>query len=125
MDSNLLKKHIYELERKLLEPDVRQSKEKIAEILSDDFIEFCSSGKIYKYEKGDLIDNKGNDHFEWEIKDFSIDILKKDIVLAKYKVIKYNKVENTNIYSLRSSIWKHTKEIWKMVFHQGTLIDKV
>ncbi|MGM0446564.1 MAG: DUF4440 domain-containing protein [Bacillota bacterium] len=125
MNNDLLKKHIYELERKLLEPEVRQSKEKIAEILADDFIEFCSSGKIYKYDKGDLIDNKGNDHFDWEIKNFSIDILKKDIVLAKYKVIKYNKLENTKIYSLRSSIWKYTEKRWKMVFHQGTLTDKV
>ena len=124
MDSDLLKEHIYRLEKKLLKPEVRQSAEKVAEILSDDFIEFCSSGKIYKYEQGNVIDNKRNNDIHWEIKDFSIDILKKDIILAKYKVIKHNKLEDKKIYSLRSSIWKYTKESWRMVFHQGTVTDK-
>lgn len=125
MDSETLKEHILELEKSLLQPEVRQSAEKVAKILSDDFVEFCSSGRIYNYKKGDVIACKNNSDIQtWEIKDFSIDILAKDIVLAKYKATKHSKVGGDKVCSLRSSIWKHVKGSWKMIFHQGTLTDQ-
>ena len=125
MDSDFLKEHIFKLEKSLLQPEVRLSAEKVAELLSDEFTEYCSSGKIYKYKKGDVIDSKDNTNVHnWKIKDFSIDILAGDIILAKYKAIKHNKLEDKKIYSIRSSIWKYGKGSWKMVFHQGTLTDK-
>lgn len=122
MDSDFLKEHIFELEKSLLQPEVRLSADKVAELLSDDFTEYCSSGKIYNYKKGDVIDSKDNSSVQvWEIKDFSIDILAGNINLAKYKAIKHDKLEDKKICSLRSSIWKYVKGSWKMVFHQGTL----
>lgn len=41
------------------------------ELLSNDFIEFCSSGNVYYYNKGDVL-NKNNNLFgiNWEIKTF-------------------------------------------------------
>ena len=35
------------------------------------------------------------------------------------------KLNEDKKYSLRSSIWKYYDGKWKMVFHQGTLTDKV
>lgn len=125
MDSDFLKEHILNLEKSLLQPEVRLSAEKVSELLSDEFIEYCSSGKIYKYKKGDVINSKDNSNVQiWKIKDFSIDILAEDIILAKYKAIKLYKLEDRKICSIRSSIWKYIEGSWKMIFHQGTLTNK-
>ena len=51
---NYIKEHILELENDLLKSEVRKSAQKINDILADDFIEFCSSGREYHYEKGDI-----------------------------------------------------------------------
>ncbi|QLY81826.1 hypothetical protein [Clostridium intestinale] len=39
----LLEKYILQLETDLLKPEIRQSIEKTSELLSDGFVEFCSS----------------------------------------------------------------------------------
>ncbi|RAK10240.1 hypothetical protein C8C77_12811 [Halanaerobium saccharolyticum] len=94
----------------MLKSEVRLSAEKVAELLSDEFTEYCSSGKIYNYKKGNFIDSEDNNSVQiWEIKDCSIDILAGNIILAKYKPIKHNKLKDKKICSIRSSIWKYVK----------------
>ena len=114
----LLENHILKLENQLLKFETRQSSEKISELLSDDFIEFCSSGTIYHYNKGDVFEKKIN---LFEIKDFNVKELSTDCILATYKVIKHSESKENMKYSLRSSIWKYLNGKWKMIFHQGTL----
>ena len=78
-----LKKHILQLEKELLKPEVRKSVEKTSELLSDGFAEFCSSGYIYHYNKGQAIDEGTNlQAIDWEIKDFEINQLSYDCLLA-------------------------------------------
>ncbi|HZH73958.1 MAG TPA: DUF4440 domain-containing protein [Mariniphaga sp.] len=125
MEKHLLEEHILKLEKSLLQPEVRQSAEKISELLSDNFTEFCSSGRVYEYKRGDIIDSRKETNIpDWKIKDFSIDIIAGDVILAKYKIIKHSKLDK-KVYSLRSSIWKCIKGKWKMIFHQGTITDKL
>lgn len=47
---NSIKDHILQLEQELLKSEVRKSADKINDILSDDFIEFTSSGSEYNYK---------------------------------------------------------------------------
>lgn len=125
MDKYLLEEYILKLEKSLLQPEVRQSAEQVSELLSADFTEFCSSGRVYEYKRGDIIDGrKESDIPDWKITDFSIDIIASDVILAKYKIIKHSKLDK-KVYSLRSSIWKYIRGKWKMIFHQGTLTDKL
>ncbi|WP_238881888.1 DUF4440 domain-containing protein [Clostridium sp. YIM B02551] len=120
-----LKNHILELEKELLKPYIRQSPEKISMLLSEDFIEFCSSGYIYKYKKGEAIgDNTSPKELKWEIINFDISFLGEDCVLATYKLIKHDETAEKK-YSLRSSIWKSINGEWKMIFHQGTVISNI
>ncbi len=122
---NYIKEHILELENNLLKSEVRKSAQKINDILADDFIEFCSSGIEYRYEKGDIHQDQDDDTtLQCEILDFNIKELSKDCILAMYKVIKHNEVDENKKYSLRSSIWKYCDGKWKMFFHQGTLSCK-
>jgi hypothetical protein len=50
--------------------------------------------------------------------------LSNDCVLATYKLIEHNKINEKKKYSLRSSIWKCFDGRWKMFFHQGTLTSE-
>ena len=116
-----LEKHILQLEKDLLKPEIRGSVEKTGELLSEGFIEFCSSGYEYHYKKGDSIDKPNNlEQINWKIIDFSIDQLSDDCILATYKLIKDSNLNENKKYSLRSSIWKSFDGKWKMFFHQGT-----
>lgn len=121
-----ISEQILKLENDLLKTEVRKSPERINEILSDDFIEFTSSGGEYHYKKGEVF-QKNNDSTQllWEIVDFNIKQLSNDCVLAMYKVIKHNQIDEKKKYSLRSSIWKYSNKQWKMIFHQGTITTKI
>ncbi len=109
---------ILELEQALLREEVRSSADRIAEILDDGCVEFCSSGKIYRYAKGDTFGH--GKRRDWEIVDFQAEELASDIVLAKYRLLKHDEPNEAMRASLRSSIWKAIDGKWKMVFHQGT-----
>ena len=122
----MIEKHIFELEVELLKPETRQSAEKISELLSDEFIEFCSSGNIYHYSKGDVFDkNVNSSEIKWQIKEFTTKQLSNECILATYKVIRHSEFNGNMKYSLRSSIWKYFNGKWKMIFHQGTLISQI
>lgn len=107
---------LLQLEQKLLQPEIRRSKEELASLLADGFFEFGSSGKVlYKGETSQTIE-LGEVHMR--LSDFDIHPLSDDIILTTYKI--YN--ECTEQFSLRSSIWKCVDGNWKMHFHQGTNI---
>ena len=112
---------ILALEEKLLNPEVRCSKQKLEELLDEEFIEFCSSGNIYIYNQEKVIDTEINlETTNWKILEFNIKWISKECILATYKLAKDSTV--TKEYSLRSSIWKKQGHQWKMIFHQGTKI---
>ena len=116
-----LENTIYSLEKRLLDIDTRSSADRIAQLLSEDFFEFCSSGNIWYYSVNDVIEsNIIENTVDWEIKDFKISCLSEKVVLATYISVKGDTKKDEKIYFLRSSICKCFNGIWKMVFHQGT-----
>lgn len=108
-----MNQHIYELELSLLEPAVRKSVVKINQLISDDFIEFGSSGKIY-HKKNLLEDLPNEESSIYKVQNFATLELAEGVVLATYLV------EIDSVSSLRSSIWKYNGDAWQMIFHQGT-----
>ncbi|MDQ7093248.1 DUF4440 domain-containing protein [Desulfosporosinus sp. PR] len=110
---------IYDLEDRLLQPEIRRSGEEISRLLADDFVEFGVSGYIFDklqtveelpYSPAVLI----------IIEDFQVKVLAADVVLATYRAVKPNESREEMRNSLRSSIWKFLDGRWQMVFHQGT-----
>jgi hypothetical protein len=116
-----LRKLILGLEQKMLRPEIRESPAGAAKIISPDFVEYCSSGYLYRYQPNDTFPA---DNCKWEIVDFEIRILAPNWVHANYKVIKHNTAAKDMKYSLRSSLWRRSRGTWKMVFHQGTPTTK-
>ena len=114
MNKTSLKELLLELEEKLLKPEIRASKEELTNILSEDYFEFGSSGKVlYKNEN---INDVSLSVVRMKLSDFEIHPLSEEIVLTTYRI--YNEVNKQ--HSLRSSIWKLIDGAWKMHFHQGT-----
>lgn len=104
---------IYELELSLLTPEVRHSIDQLNRLISNSFIEFGSSGKIYN--KQDLFEFLPTEESKsYTVEDFTTSELSESVILATYKVIINSQC------SLRSSIWKFNGEVWQMIFHQGT-----
>ncbi|MCM3721201.1 DUF4440 domain-containing protein [Solibacillus isronensis] len=115
-NKSTLERHLFQLENKLLLPEIRTSKEELTNLLSDNFFEFGSSGKVlYKDEE---ISAATLGIVKMTMSDFEIHLMSDEIVLATYRI--YNELNNQ--HSLRSSIWKLVNGQWKMHFHQGTKI---
>ena len=109
-----LKQQLLQLEEKLLQPEVRASKEELKNLLADNFFEFGSSGKVlYKDEN---ICEMTLGEVRMQLSDFEIHPLSEEIILTTYRI--YNELNQQ--HSLRSSIWKLVDGRWKMHFHQGT-----
>ena len=114
-----IKEIIFELENKLQQPIVRKSVEQLNDLISEDLIEFGSSGLVYT--KRDVL---GNLPFTPEIKfvmtDFKINKLSADIIQTTFKTEKMDVQTGKISRSLRSSLWRNENGKWRMIFHQGT-----
>jgi hypothetical protein len=114
-----LSEQIYQLEDRLLQPEIRRSKEEIAKLLADDFVEFGSSGRIF--DKIQVVEGLPHSPtVPMVIEDFQIKVLSLNVVLATYRVVRTNEPREEMKNSFRSSIWKYIDKRWQMVFHQGT-----
>ena len=112
---------LQELETKLLDVEFRKSSSLVGKLLTDDFIEFRSSGCIYnKLEV--MAGLQSEVAIKRKLRNFNIRILADNIVLVTYISASYNDAGVEESASLRSSIWNFIDNSWKMIFHQGTCI---
>ncbi|WP_280772028.1 DUF4440 domain-containing protein [Salipaludibacillus daqingensis] len=117
-----VKNHLLQLEKTLLEPEVRSNPQEIKKLLAKDFFEFGSSGRIWRLDDqiGDGGLNKQN-HRKLSLYDLDVNLLANDVAFVTYKVNDETRKQHT----LRSSIWKKIEGEWRMYFHQGTIIQEV
>ncbi|WP_082233117.1 DUF4440 domain-containing protein [Halobacillus massiliensis] len=115
MKEEVIKK-IKALEESHLKIENRNSSERLGEILSDDFLEFGSSGGIITKE--DCL-KEGVTLHELEMFNFELHPLGPEAVLTTYLVKNYTLNRNT----LRSSVWKLQNNKWQLFFHQGTVTE--
>lgn len=90
---------------------------KYLEVLHPEYEEFGQSGK--RHRKKDFMEN-GVDFSIYEIEDFEVVVLSAESRLCKY--VLYNKTED--VRTNRSSVWVLYEGDWKLIFHQGTYIEK-
>ncbi|WP_377888977.1 DUF4440 domain-containing protein [Alkalihalobacillus sp. R86527] len=115
-----VEKLIIELEKRLLQPDIRSSKKEVDKLLDDDFEEFGSSGKrLCKEDVLQGLSEEGPVHFSMDSS--KVVALSNDVMLLTYTLTK----DDCQSKTLRSSIWKCTNEECKMVFHQGTKSNRL
>lgn len=120
-DREAVTSEIKYLEEKLLKPDVRKSTEEMDELLSDDFFEFGSSGRVYN--KAQVISSLRNEPVSAiSIENFKAGMLADGVVHVTYTAVKSGADGEKESRSLRSSIWVNTNGRWRILFHQGTLV---
>lgn len=93
-------------------------KEDFEQLLSDDFIEFGSSGRRYDktLQLKSLTDQDALKNIPFIISDFKVNKIAPNIVHTTY----CTQSIDTNKKSYRSSIWQYNESGWQMYFHQGT-----
>ena len=116
-----LEEIIFSKEKSLLQPDVRQSAEKLYTLLSESFFEIGTSGTTYHYHKGDVFPVGPVNAGDWEILSFTLLPVSSDSVLATYKAIKHTEPDASKRISLRCSLWEKESDVWKLKFHQGAI----
>jgi len=90
-------------------------------MLAADFWEIGASGRRYTREFVlEELERRyaGSYQDEWETSEFSCRELAENLYLLTYTLLQ-NKVRKTR----RSTIWRRTGEGWKIVFHQGTIVE--
>lgn len=107
----MLQDEILKLEEQLVTPAVRASADALNRLVSDEFIEFGSSGQVYT--KPDVIRQMlAAPNITVSIADFRVLAVSPDVALATYRTER----------SLRSSVWRREGQCWRILFHQGTSI---
>ena len=99
--------HLLELERQLLQPDVRHSRSELEQLLADEFLEFGSSGSVYR--KREVVDAVQHESPRpRSLSEFRAVALADGVVLTTYRIAQQGADGSSPAHSLRSSIWKLT-----------------
>jgi RimJ/RimL family protein N-acetyltransferase len=99
-----------------------KTKEDIENQMCDEFWEVGASGNVYT--KKDVIETlleryNDTDHQDiWEAKDFELTKIATDNYLLTYVLIQ----DKTRV-TRRSTLWRRVNGDWKILYHQGTIVD--
>ena len=110
------------LEMRLLQPEVRRSREAVSDLLADEFVEFGSSGAVYSKQQV-LEALQFDPPRKRTLEDYRVCDLAEGLCLATYRIV----LENPSgglIQSRRSSIWKNVDGRWQLLFHQATVLPQ-
>ena len=106
----------------MLQNPFQYSISELSSLLSESFIEFGQSGRVW--HKNDVIQSikESQSHDDYEITMFNERFQYSDnnVILLMYQVQKLNRLTQGVQQSLRSSLWEKNEEHWVMIFHQGT-----
>lgn len=108
-----LKQTIFKLEYAI----ANRTLDAASKMLSADFIEFGSSGRVFTKEDY-LKSASSNEKHEYKITNFILKKIDSITYLTTYKSI------YRDAYALRSSLWQLIDDDLKMIFHQGTTTNK-
>jgi hypothetical protein len=112
-------RQLRQLELELLQTDTRRSAERLSTLLAEEFVEYGASGK--RYDKPQTIkalaESPSSD--QTTLRQFTARRLAKNLALVTYQSEK-QVPDGDNQLALRSSIWRQTRNGWRILFHQAT-----
>lgn len=112
-----------QLECELHQPNCRQNRERLAELLAADFMEFGRSGATYRREQTLRDLPTDPDPPQIQAQDFAVQSLSDSIALLTYRSAYINPSGELYRHTNRSSIWQQGSSGWQLLFHQGTPTD--
>lgn len=102
-------------------PEFGTSRADFEQMTVDDYWETGASGRRYsrKFVLDELEQRFSAPHDDiWETHDFHCRKLAEDIYLLTYTLL-----QNHERLTRRATIWQKTSNIWKIVYHQGTIVQ--
>lgn len=104
----------------LHEPSTRRDRSKVEALLHETFLEIGRSGKCWN--RAEMLDYLAAEEVDNRVfsRDFALTLLDTNVALLTYRSAKIDDFGTGSKFTLRSSIWMHTPEGWKLRFHQGT-----
>jgi hypothetical protein len=109
-----LQDHLYNLEERLLHPDREANRNALIPLFSEEFKEFCVSGRIFNRQQ--VIDALlKSEPRPAHIGNYYVAPLTEKIALATYRVTM------GLVSTHRSSLWIFRDNRWQLFFHQGTV----
>jgi hypothetical protein len=105
------------LEEELWREETRFDRQRMEEVLADDFLEFGRSGRAYRREET-LAVPRGPIDAVLPLPDFRARLLAPGVAQVTYNsAVTHDGVVQ---HARRSSIWSWTEAGWRLRFHQGT-----
>lgn len=105
------------LERELGGSETRKDPGRIQELLSEEFLEFGSSGKVIR--KRDFLESANRpDTTMYQLSDFSFRSLGESHILVTYRSV----TSPPQQVAYRSSIWVKENGKWRLLHHQSTVV---
>ena len=101
-------------------PEFGTTRADFAGMMDDAFWEIGASGRGYSREYVlDVLEERWRDppHEQWETRDFHCAEIARDNYLLTYTLRQEDRVTR------RTTIWRRTQDGWKIVFHQGTVVE--
>jgi hypothetical protein len=109
-----LQDHLYNLEERLLHPDREANRNALIPLFSEEFKEFCVSGRIFNRQQ--VIDALlKSEPRHAHIGNYFVAPLSEKVALATYRVTMGLMITH------RSSLWIFRDNRWQLFFHQGTV----
>ncbi|MGA8090692.1 MAG: nuclear transport factor 2 family protein [Terracidiphilus sp.] len=107
------------LELLLMDPAVRRDRERVGALLTSDFVEFGSSGRVWTRDA--MLEQLATETTctPAHVDNFAFRLLGSDVVLVTYRTLRMDASGEQSV-TLRSSIWIRESKGWRICFHQGT-----
>jgi hypothetical protein len=102
-------------------PEFGTTRSDFEKMMVDDYWEVGASGRRYSKAYGlDVLEKRFAVPHEdvWETSEFHCRELAPNVYLLTYTLL-----QNKTRLTRRSTIWQHTVEGWKIVYHQGTIVQ--
>ena len=103
-------------------PELGTTRADFEKMTAEDFWEVGASGRRYPraYVLDELEKRHAVPHADiWEANDFHCRRLAQDVYLLTYTLL-----QDRQRLTRRSTIWERTPEGWKIVYHQGTIVQE-
>ncbi len=103
-------------------PEFGTTRKDFENMTEETFREVGASGRIYnrEYVLNVLEERYANPHVDkWETKDFKCQELANNIYLLTYTLLQDERVTR------RTTIWRRHGSDWKIVYHQGTIVEDI
>ncbi len=106
-------------EELLLTPALRQDRAAVENLLTEDFMEFGSSGRVWTRDQ--ILDLLATEAYTPpHAENFACALLDENVALLTYRTIRDNPETGSSVTTLRTSIWTKKSGEWRVRFHQGT-----